>query len=113
MLYEPASGTHRQLTRGEGDKTDATFSPDGRFVLFSGESSDPNDDIDGDNLFALPIEGGHPIALTRHNSYHGAASWSADGNYLVMEAADGAPHKGGPGTMLLIVPVRRAMLRGR
>jgi TolB protein len=114
MLYDPKAGTHRQLTRGEGDKTDATFSPDGRFVMFSGESSDPDDDIDGDNLFALSVDGGgRPIPLTRHNSYHGAASWSADGRYLVMEAANDAPHKGGPGTGLLIVPVLRTMLGGR
>jgi TolB protein len=111
-LYDATNGVHRQLTGGKGDKTDATFSPDGRFVLYSGETDDTEDgadDLDGDNLFAIPIGGGKPVPITRHSSYHGASSWSPDGAYVVLEAAAGSPN-GKQGTFLHLTPVPKALL---
>jgi TolB protein len=114
-LYDVTSGLHRQLTGGEGDKTDATFSPDGRFVLYSGETDDADDgteDLDGDNLFAMLTGGGKPVPITRHSSYHGASSWSPDGAYVVLEAA-AEPPNGKQGTFLHVTPVPKALLPAR
>jgi TolB protein len=108
-FYDISTGEHRPFTTGRGDKTDATFSPDGRFVIYSGESGGGDDDADGDNLFAVAVEGGRPISLTRHDGYHGAPSLSPDGTYVVLETSAESPRKG-VGTELLLTPVRRTKL---
>jgi TolB protein len=106
-FYDTATGEHRPFTTGRGDKTDATFSPDGRFVIYSGESGGGDEEEEGDNLFALAVDGGRPIPLTRHAGYHGAPSWSPSGAYVVLETS-AEPPRGGVVTELLLTPVRGA-----
>lgn len=106
-LYDVRTKQHRSATAGlSGDKTDATFSPDGRYILYSGEVPGRS----GESLLALPIEGGQPVAITRHAGYHGAPSWSPDGSYVAMEAS-AYPPDGSAGTELIITPVQRSTVR--
>jgi TolB protein len=93
---------HRSVTAGlEGNKTDATFFPDGRFLFYSGEAPG----LGGENVLVLPIEGGQTIPMTcHHGGYHGAPSWSPDGAYLAIEAS-ARPPDGTAGTALIITPV--------
>ena len=106
-LIDVKTKQHRLATSaGEGNKTDATFSPDGRFVLYSGEVPGQS----GASLLAMPVEGGRPVPITRHRGYHGAPSWSPDGAYVAMEASARDPDDSA-GTELIITPVRKELVR--
>jgi TolB protein len=82
-IYDLSSKQHRRLTQGVGDKTDATFSPDGRFVLYSADSPE----LKHANLFALSLDGTRTVQVTAAEVYDGAASWSPDGKTIVFESA--------------------------
>jgi TolB protein len=102
-LYDLANKTHRLATpAGDGDKTDATFSPDARYIVYSGEYGDE----DGEYLLAAPLTGGKPFRITRHSGYHGAASWSPDGSYLVQEASEHSSGRDPARTQLILTPVQ-------
>jgi TolB protein len=82
-LYEIGAKKHRKLTTGAGDKTDATFSPDGSFVLYSGDSADSP----YATLYAIPVSGGRPVQISTAGVYDGAPSWSPDGKTIVFETS--------------------------
>jgi TolB protein len=108
-LYDIQSKQHRALTAGlAGDKTDASFSPHGRFILYSGTvpETDGSGGIAGENLLAIPLSGGRPIPLTLHSGYHGAPSWSPDGSAIVAETSVQSPDQTA-GTELIVTPVQR------
>jgi TolB protein len=86
-LYEIRSKQHRRLTQGVGDKTDATFSPDGRWVLYSAD----NPDLKHAALFAISVDGKRTVQVTNADVYDGAASWSPDGKTIVFESAAERP----------------------
>jgi TolB protein len=104
-LYDVKTKRHWSATAAiAGDKTDATFSPDGRYILYSGEVPGRG----GESLLALPVEGGRPVPITQAAGYHGAPSWSPDGGYVAMEASTHAPD-GTAGTHLIITPVQKTL----
>jgi TolB protein len=106
-LYDIKTKRHRSATASiAGDKTDATFSPDGRYILYSGEVPGRG----GESLLALPVEGGRPVPITQQAGYHGAPSWSPDGAFVAMEASAHAPD-GTAGTHLIITPVQKTLAR--
>jgi TolB protein len=82
-IYDISSKQHRRLTQGDGDKTDATFSPDGRWVLYSADNSD----LKHASLFATSLDGARTFQVTNGGVYDGAASWSPDGKTIVFESA--------------------------
>jgi TolB protein len=86
-LYEIRSKQHRRLTQGDGDKTDATFSPDGRWVLYSADNSN----LKHAALFAISVDGKRTFQVTNGGVYDGAASWSPDGKTIVFESAAERP----------------------
>jgi TolB protein len=105
-LFDVKTKQHRLATDGiKGNKTDATFSPDGRFIVYSGESPEQS----GATLMALPVEGGRPVPINRDRGYHGAPSWSPDGAYVAMETSARDPDESS-GTELIITPVRRELV---
>lgn len=81
--YDIRSKKHRKLTSGAGDKTDATFSPDGNFVVYSGDSPDSP----YASLYVIPSSGGRPVQITTAGVYDGAPSWSPDGESIVFETS--------------------------
>jgi TolB protein len=111
-LYEVKSRQHRLLTVGlAGDKTDASFSPGGRFVVYSGRAPE-NDEVSGagdESILVLPITGGQPVPITRYPGYHGAPSWSPDRAYVAAEASTHSP--GQVGTELIIIPLQSNVVR--
>lgn len=78
-----------QVTSGVGDKTDASFSPDGKWIVYSSCELDP----DNANIFIIPVTGGNSIRVTNYKGYDGAPSWSPDGNYIAFESCPGDPDK--------------------
>jgi TolB protein len=112
-LYDINSKQHRLVTAGLlGDKTDASFSPDGRFIVYSGKApeTDGSSPPDGESVLVLPLTGGRPIPLTRHPGYHGAPSWSPDGASVLTEASMHSPD-GTAGTELIITPVKSSVVQ--
>src|SRR5262249_29427556 len=69
-------------TEYEGDKTDATFSPDGRWVVYSANSANLREA----SLFVTNLQGGPTIQITDAGVYDGAPSWSPDGKQIVFES---------------------------
>jgi TolB protein len=81
-IYDIPAKEHRKLTEGEGDKTDATFSPDGNWVVYSAD----NPELRHASLFVINVRGGPPTQITNADVYDGAPSWSPDGKSIVFES---------------------------
>jgi tricorn protease len=70
---EPA----RRLTAHPGVETEAVFSPDGRWLAFTG-------DYDGNvDVFVVAADGGEPLRLTYHPANDAVRGWTPDGRYVV------------------------------
>ncbi|MGD8822182.1 MAG: hypothetical protein PVG63_03700 [Anaerolineales bacterium] len=76
-----------QITTGEGDKTDASFSDDGSWIVYSSDQQE----LEYANLFFLSADGGRARRLTHYDGYDGAPSWSPTGGRIVFESSAGDP----------------------
>ena len=74
-----------RLTSSEGAETDASFSPDGRWIAFSGQY-DGNTDV-----YVIPAAGGEPARVTWHPSADVAQGWTPEGEILFRSGRDGVP----------------------
>lgn len=91
----------RQVTFDPADDTDATWSPDGRWLVYSSEHGG----LAFANLFMVPAGGGTPLRVTFDSTrYDGAPSWSGDGRRIAFESSAGAPD-GSAGTSLWLIDV--------
>jgi TolB protein len=91
-------GTDRfKVTSGVGNKTDACFSSDGQYIIFSA-----NIETDLANIYKISVTGGTPFRLTNYDGYDGAPSISSDGTKIVFESCSGDPDDS-KGTCLIIL----------
>jgi TolB protein len=90
-----------KLTSGAGDKTDASFSPDGQRIVYSSDHGV----LAGANLYSLNATGGTPGRVTFFSGYDGAPSWSSDGRRIAFESYPGTDPDGSPGTAIWVIPV--------
>lgn len=95
-VTDVAGNSHLKITQGSGDKTDASFSPNGQWVVFSQELQGS----DNTNLFAIPSLGGATFQVTFNTGYDGAPSWSPDGRFVVYEHDPTSDPDGGAGTRI-------------
>ncbi len=73
-------GNARQLTTG-GHESGPQFSPDGKFIAFTGEY-DGNMDV-----FVMPAEGGEPRRLTWHPGADVVVGWTPDSKRILFRSA--------------------------
>lgn len=74
-------GDASQLTNGVGIETDPAFSPDGRWVAFTGQY-DGNTDV-----YVVAGSGGVPRRLTYHPGVDEAVGWTRDGKRVLFRSA--------------------------
>lgn len=71
-----AGGQAIRLTVHEGYESHPVFSPDGKFISFSGER------YGNDDIFIIPSTGGEPERLTYHSANDNISSFTKDGKIL-------------------------------
>ncbi|MBD3166988.1 hypothetical protein GF324_10340, partial [bacterium] len=71
-----AGGTAHRLTAHPGEERFPKFSPDGKWIAFSGQYNGSED------VYVMPAGGGQPRQLTYHPSYEHVAGWTPDGQIL-------------------------------
>jgi tricorn protease len=72
-VSDRAGGAARRLTSHVGDERFPKFSPDGKWIAFTGEY-DGNQDV-----YVIPADGGEPKRLTYHPSNDQVLGWTRDG----------------------------------
>ena len=74
-------GDARRLTTGVGVESGPSFSPDGKWIAFTGQY-DGNTDV-----FVVPAEGGVPKRLTWHPDPDVALGWTRDGRKVLFTSS--------------------------
>lgn len=82
-------GNKMKVTSGSGDKTDASFSPDGKYIVYSSNESGEK----YANIYIVPSAGGASVRVTKSDSYDGAPSWSPNGKKIIFESSVYDPEK--------------------
>ncbi len=80
-VVERTGGAARRLTTAEGAETEPRFSPDGKWIAFTGQY-DGNTDV-----FIVPSSGGEPKRLTYHPGADIVRGWTLDGKSVVFSSA--------------------------
>lgn len=83
-----ADGTDlRPLTTAPSSDTDASWSPDGRWIVYSTDHGG----LAVPNIFVISVEGGNPLRITYDDTHEdGAPSWSPDGRWIAFESHEGS-----------------------
>ncbi|MGP0036914.1 MAG: prolyl oligopeptidase family serine peptidase [Solirubrobacteraceae bacterium] len=84
FLVEVQTGSARQITRGEYDHDDPSFSPDGELVVFASDRSPGRDDRQfRSDAWVMPVDGGRPRRLTNGRGRVTFPAFSPDGKLVV------------------------------
>ena len=78
-------GQARRLTSDEGAETNPAFSPDGRWIAFSGEYGGNVD------VYVVPTRGGQPVRLTWHPGADVVQGWTPSGQVLFQSGRESQP----------------------
>ncbi len=78
-------GDATRLTSSDGAETDPAFSPDGRWVAFSGQYGGNTD------VYVMPSAGGQPERLTWHPAEDVVQGWTPEGKVLFRSGREGVP----------------------
>lgn len=80
-IVERAGGMARRLTSFQGQTSNPHFSPDGKWIAFSGEYAGNND------VYVVPAEGGEPKRLTWHSGADLVQGWTPNGSAVMFSSA--------------------------
>lgn len=105
--FDVTSRELRQLTDGRWDEAQASWSPDGRWVVFSSNRTDDPDANSDTNLWRVPADPGQPVTEpTRLTGYPGADTRplvSPDGRWIAYVTGTHDPRYDAFGTRHLAV----------
>src|SRR5438552_4037108 len=76
-----AGGSARRITSFQGQTINPHFSPDGKWIAFSGEYAGNLD------VYVVPAEGGEPRRLTWHPGSDQVQGWTPDGKAIVFSSS--------------------------
>jgi tricorn protease len=76
-----SGGSARRLTSFQGQTLNPHFSPDGKWIAFSGEYAGNLD------VYVIPSEGGEPKRLTWHPGADQVQGWTAEGKSIVFASS--------------------------
>ncbi len=79
-------GVARRLTTHVGDEYFPQFSPDGKWIAFTGQY-DGNSDV-----YVIPVEGGEPHRLTWHPATDQVVGWTPDGKDVIFRSQRSDPN---------------------
>ena len=89
FLVEIDGGRSRQLTRGEYDHADPSFSPDGQTVTFASDRSPRRDDRQfGASVCVMPTGGGRVTKVTGEPGSAAYPQFSPDGSLIAFAGRD-------------------------
>jgi len=80
-VVERTGGVARRLTSFPGQTSSPHFSPDGKWIAFSGEYAGNTD------VYVVPAEGGEPRRLTWHPGADQAQGWTPDGKAVLFASS--------------------------
>src|SRR5512144_2623745 len=80
-VVDRAGGSARRLTSFQGQTGNPHFSPDGKWIAFSGEYAGNTD------VYVVPADGGEPKRLTWHPGADSVQGWTPDGSAIVFATA--------------------------
>jgi len=82
FVVDAKSGDTKQLTEGEYDHGSATWSPNGKKVLFAAKRYDDADYVHHNDLYTIDLESNHLEQITTVQGSYAAPSYSADGQRI-------------------------------
>jgi len=80
-VVERGGGSARRVTSFQGQTLNPHFSPDGKWIAFSGEYAGNND------VYVVPTEGGEPKRLTWHPGSDVVQGWTPDGKSVMFASS--------------------------
>ncbi len=80
-IVERSGGLARRLTSFQGATSNPHFSPDGKWIAFSGDYAGNTD------VYVIPSEGGEPKRLTWHPGADTVQGWTPDGKSILFASA--------------------------
>lgn len=81
-------GSARRITSDPGEERYAKFSPDGKWIAFTGSYDG------GVDVYVMPAEGGVPKRLTYHPHRDNVLGWFPDGKRILFRSARALPFQG-------------------
>jgi dipeptidyl aminopeptidase/acylaminoacyl peptidase len=83
FIVDVATGAARQVTDGDFDHTEPTWSPDGKWLAFTSDRTGTADN-GGRNtdVFVVPADGGTPRKVSPHAEANGSPAFSPDGKSI-------------------------------